>query len=185
MSKPRTTILYVPGLGHQNDMLRGACLKLWRVWGVEAHLIPMAWDDGRTFEEKYARLQTEIAKYERVILIGESAGAAMVLYAASRDAKNVARFVTLCGANNPAMPISDYIHKRSPAFVEAVRSLPRSYANLEKIHCYRALHDRVIEKKYSLVPGAKEVIVFSIGHLITISLCLTIYGPWFTRSVQK
>jgi len=144
----------------------------------------MKWFSSEDFAAKLLRLKSEITKYDEVILVGESAGATMVLHIAEENPRNVIRYATLCGVCSQVIPIHPRLKLRSPAFEKATRSLNGSY-HLEKLHHFRAWHDPVVTKKYSSVEGAKVTTIVSVGHFFTIFLCLSVYAPWFMYKLRK
>lgn len=180
MSTP--TILYVSGLGDGYDGFRKACLNWWRLFGVKTKLVEMKWNDGADFEAKFALVKKAIEAHNNTILVGESAGGSMVLHAAANGFDNV-RFATLCGVSRQFMPIADSIQKRSPGFYQATRTIPdRTFA---EITAFQAIYDPVVAKKYSYARGSLVVKVASVGHLVTIVLCLTVYAPWFVWRLRR
>lgn len=180
-----TTILYIPGLGDRYDPARRFALKFWRVWGVRAQLIPITWYDGKSMNEKVGRIEAAIASVDtkdRIVLIGESAGATLALHVGCED-QRVSRIITLCGVARSTTPIAGYLRKKAPALDTGVNTLrPNKKAD---IHSVRAYLDPTVGKKYSVAPGAAEHIVWSIGHLTTIALCLTIYAPYLVAIAKK
>lgn len=178
------TILYVPGLGDRYDGFRRICLTAWKLYGVEARLVPMKWTSQESFEDKLMRLRNAIDEYDDVILVGESAGGTMVLHIAEEDPRNVVRYVTLCGVCQADMPIADRLNRRNPALLQAGRSLSGKYPR-KKLRHYEALYDSVVPARYSSVEGFDKRIVLSLGHFFTITLCLTLYAPWFSQSIRR
>jgi pimeloyl-ACP methyl ester carboxylesterase len=181
----KTTVLYIPGLGDHYDSFRRLALRSWKLWGVDARLVPITWYDGGSMESKLKRINDAIETTQqnsRVVLIGESAGASLALPMAVKDAR-VTRVITLCGVATPDTPVSRYLRRRAPALSDAVNSLDEEYA--ADIHSVRAFADGVVNKRYSVVRGAKEHVLWSIGHLTTIGLCLTFYAPILCAIAKK
>lgn len=181
----RTHVIYIPGLGVGYDPFRNVCLKAWRFYGVSAELVPLEWTDGKPFTEKYQRVRRVIdqAKDKRVVLIGESAGAVMALYAAVHH-KNIAKVVTICGVTTETMILAPGLQRRAPALVTGIKELHRR-TNQVPVVSLRAFVDPVVARRYSVPRYADEHVVWSIGHLVTIMLCLTLYAPWVMGFVRK
>lgn len=173
----KTYVIYVPGLGNWNDRLRAAALSIWKFWGTPATLVPINWNDGKDMDQKMGLIQTAInavPRGSRIVLVGESAGATLALHTAVVDSR-VSRVITLCGVAVPTTPVSAELRRRVPALDQAVNTLPEHF-NVD-IHSVRAAIDTVVGSRYSTVASAKRHIIWSIGHVMTITLCLTIYSP--------
>lgn len=136
-------------------------------------------------ESKLGRITDAIDRIKgggRLVLIGESAGASLALHAAASDSR-VTRVITLCGVARPDTPVSAHLRRRAPALNDGVDSL-RGVYDMD-VHCVRAAVDGVVNKRYSVVKGAKEHVIWSVGHLPTISLCLTILAPIISAIAKK
>lgn len=183
-------IFYIPGLGDHYDVGRSVALKLWRLFGVRATLVPMKWYEGGTYATKLTEVATAVKKAkaagERVTLIGESAGASLALNAAA-VLPQVDRVITLAGVNSSQLPISPRIFARSPAFADSSRAIDTSLTTLNPriVHTVRALWDPVVSPKYDRIQGAHHHVVFAVGHLTSIVLLLTIYSPYVIYLVKR
>ncbi len=174
-----THIIYIPGLGDKYDNLRVRALKWWpRLHGVSAELVPMNWSSEIELQPKIQRLESAVRRAvvdgKQVVVIGESAGAAISLIS---DVSEVKKVITICGVANGAINIGDSYNKRAAALRPAVAEL----RNREKedtlpkhIHCFRAAFDEVVYKKHSVAQGATEHVLWSVGHMITIFMALTL-----------
>lgn len=182
----RPVILYIPGLGDGYDRFRRLSLGMWRLFGVDARLVPITWYDGGDFDAKYALVETAIrnvrAQNRPVVLVGESAGATLVLHAAARH-PDLKRVVTLCGVATPTTPIAARLRRKAPALDTAVTTLPAQFA--APVVSLRAAVDHVVGSRYSSAAGAETQVVWSVGHLLTISLCLTVYSPYLVRLCSR
>lgn len=180
----RTHIVYIPGLGSNYDGFRRLALKLWRIYGVSAELTEINWYDNKDFDQKMRQVKQSIenaSPHVRIIVIGESAGATLALHAATFP--RVSRVITLCGVAQASTPISSYLQKKSPALFQATRSIPDT--KVQNIHSIRAIADPVVGKKYSTAAGARSHIVWTVGHLSTIVICLTILAPLMLTIAKK
>jgi pimeloyl-ACP methyl ester carboxylesterase len=181
----KTTVLYIPGLGDRYDGFRRWALRSWKLWGVDARLVPITWYDGGSMTSKLGRISDAIGQVSddrRLVLIGESAGASLALHAGAKDSR-VTRVITLCGVARPDTPVSAYLRRRAPALNEGVNDLKESYGM--DVHSVRAAADGVVGKRYSVIRGAKEHVIWSVGHLTTISLCLTVLAPIISAIAKK
>lgn len=180
----RTHIIYIPGLGSRYNSFRKLTLSLWRIYGVSATLIPFDWYDGSSFEQKIKEVEDIVGRLganSRIVIIGESAGASIALHAAQLP--NVRRVITLCGVAQPGTPISSYLQTKSPALLDATRSIPNT-ENYD-VHSVRAVADSVVGKKYSSATGAKSHVIYTVGHFATIVICLTVLSLLMVTIAKK
>lgn len=179
-----THILYIPGLGDRYDPFRRACLKLWRLWGVSVEHVPITWYDGGSFDAKYDLIKKALgrSKADRTVVIGESAGATLALQVAANE-PHIAKVITLCGVARPDTPIAKYLRERAPALDVGVETLAHSFD--VEVHSVRAWMDGVVKRKYSVVKGSREHVIWSVGHFSTIALCLTVYAPLLATIAKK
>lgn len=177
----KTHIVYIPGLGDGYGWFRSLALAPWRLWGVTTTHVKVNWYDGGSMESKLAGIRRAIDAVpagRRVVLIGESAGATLALHTADRDSR-VRRVITLCGVARPSTPVSGYLRRKAPALSHGVDSLSDTYTT--DVHSVRAVVDGVVGKRYSVVAGATEHVVWSVGHVSTIVLCLTVLSPFMAH----
>jgi pimeloyl-ACP methyl ester carboxylesterase len=181
----RTYIIYIPGLGDQYGWFRQWALMLWRLWGVTAIHQPITWYDGGSMADKLHLVQAAIDRVPadgRIVLVGESAGASLALHAAVRDSR-VERVITLCGVARSDTPIAASLRWRAPALHQAVDTLPEVFD--VDVVSVRAAVDHVVGKRYSSVAGAERRVIWSVGHMTTIILCLTVLAPIITAIAKK
>jgi pimeloyl-ACP methyl ester carboxylesterase len=182
--------LYIPGLGDHYDAGRSLALKGWKLWGVEARLLPIKWYDGGTYEQKLhllvEALHEAIGQGYTVTLVGESAGASLALNAAA-EVPDVARIVLIAGVNGSKLPISPHLQRRSPSFAESTRRIDTSLSRIDtrKIHTIRALADSVVSPRYNTISGATPHVFLSVGHITTIALCLSVFSFFVTRIIKQ
>lgn len=182
-------ILYVPGLGDHYDNGRAVALWFWRVYGFKVWLVPVKWYGGGTYEDKLSlvlgRANDAIAKGYKVTLIGESAGASLVINAAAQ-LPNLHRIILIAGVNSSKLSISPRIQRRSPSFTASSRAITTSLIKIkpEKIHTVRALVDGTVSPRFNDIPGAHKHVAWSFGHIPTIFLCLTFFSPFIAKIVR-
>ncbi|HRJ06009.1 MAG TPA: hypothetical protein PK096_00355 [Candidatus Saccharibacteria bacterium] len=186
MASPSTHVIYIPGLGDHYEWFRSFGLKIWTLWGISAELVPSIWDDGQSLETKSSRviaaINTAQSAGKRVILVGESAGAALALIVAANH--RVEKVVTLCGVARANTPIAAALRKRVPALDQAVKALDNIVVTAP-IVSLRAARDAVINKRYSIADGAESHVLWSAGHQFTVVLCLTVFSPYVVRVIQR
>lgn len=181
----KTYIIYIPGLGDQYGWFRSLALQGWQLWGVRTYHQAITWFDGANMESKMSMIKSAVdtaPQGVRIVLIGESAGAALALHAAMRD-ERIERVITLCGVARRDAPISGHLRRKAPALSQAVNALPLTFS--ADVHSVRAIIDGVVGKRYSSAAGATRHVVWSIGHLTTIVLCLTVLAPYMASLAKR
>ena len=183
-------IIYVPGLGDDYDGARRLALKSWRLWGVKTELVPMSWHDGRPYDEKQQRVLEAVRRAKNkgyaVSLIGESAGGSMVINVAAQ-VPMLHRLITIGGVNNPAIQVAPHTLLKAPAFDESIRHLTYSLPKIatSRTHVVRAWYDPIVHAKYTYINEAHNHRIYSIGHLTTIVLCLTIFSNYIVSLIKQ
>lgn len=182
-------VLYIPGLGDHYDGGRSFALWFWRIYGFNVQLVPVKWYGGGTYKEKLAlvtqRANNAITKGYEVTLIGESAGASLALNAAAQLPR-LHRVILVTGVNSSKVSISPRIQRRSPSFVASSKAITDSLVKITpgKIHTIRALVDGTVSPRFNDIPGAHKHLMWSIGHLPTIFLCLTLLSPLLAKIIR-
>ena len=186
----RATVIYMPGLGGTYDGLRAFAVKLWNRPHRKAIFLPLNWTDkNETFEQKKARVQGVISKAEgQVILIGESAGATMGLIIAHENP--TIKYIAYCGKIGGAASTGDYYFKRIPAFREMLPLADKIRSELgveekSRMRVVRAYKDIFLSLRDNTIPGVKEIILPSFGHLTTIVLGITVLQYGILRAVNQ
>ena len=174
-------VLYIPGLGDSFDAARRLALSYWKVWGITAELVPMNWKTSETYDEKYQRLVAQARRHEHVIIIGESAGAAMALRV-SEDMENIANCITLCGVAKNTAYISTHYDRRAPALRSATRNIPNTYRNTLNIISIFTPLDTTVAPKNTVVAGATKHRLYLPTHMLTIVFGLIAYLPYLLKS---
>ena len=183
-------ILYIPGLGDHYDSGRSFALWFWRMYGFKVQLVPVKWYGGGTYEEKLAlvtkRAKEAITKGCEVTLIGESAGASLAINAAAQ-LPDLHKIILVAGVNSSKLSISPRIQRRSKSFVASSRAITDSLVKVSpsKIHTVRALVDGTVSPRFNDIPGAYKHIIWSIGHIPTILLCLTLLSPVLVKIIRS
>lgn len=185
-------ILYLSGFGTGYDRHRLRLLKKWRFKGVSVELVPLRWEGKESFEQKLARIDQAIDRVrdKRVVLLGESAGGSMAVHMYARRPDDFYKVMTVCGKNSHPETVGESYYRRSPAFRTAMERLVEATELLTKeqrqafvsIHPW---HDAVVPVRETMLADCKRVRLWSIGHLTTIFLALTIYAPIVARQARK
>jgi pimeloyl-ACP methyl ester carboxylesterase len=186
-------ILYIPGLGDSYDDFRMKALRGWSLFGVTTQLVPMKWYDGRAYETKFQDASDIITGITdtgaTVSLIGESAGGSMAINLFAAHPK-VARLITIAGVNKSSTPVAARTLRRGPAFAVSRQYIDDSLSKISDsrrrhIYTLSALSDNVVTSRYSSIPSANNRRILSIGHLLTITLCLTLLSSYIVHLAKK
>ncbi len=185
----QTTVFYIPGLGGRYDMLRELALKLWNRTNRRVVFVSMNWTDKtETFQQKKERLHSMIMKAEgQVIVIGESAGAAMGLIITREDP--AVKYIAFCGKIGGAASTGDFYYKTVPAFREMLPLADAIRGNLtadekSRMITVRAYKDIFLSKRDNTIPGVKDITLPSLGHITTIFLGITILRYGLFRAIN-
>lgn len=186
----RDHVIYIPGLGDVYDPGRRFALKIWLFYGVHAELVSMDWDGEKQYQPKYDRVVRAIESAKKcsktVSIVADSAGASLALNVLA-DHPELNRVVLVCGVNSPDIEISEKIRQRDPALVESVKRLKDSLPRVDKSKIFNLVSHRdfVVEKKYSDIEGVRTHKVPFVGHIPTVSFCLTFYAWRICRAVKR
>jgi pimeloyl-ACP methyl ester carboxylesterase len=186
-------LLYIPGLGDSYDHFRQKALRTWPVFGIEVQLVPMTWYDGVSYDEKYQRasrlIKSLTSKGVRVSLVGESAGGSMALNLFATHPE-VASLVTIAGVNRSSAPVAERTLRRGPAFATSRQQVSASLAAIpasrrHAIWTISGLVDSAVRAPDSHIPGAHNRHIWTIGHFVTITLCLTVLSGYVIFLAKK
>lgn len=130
----------------------------------------------------------DAANHDDIVLVGESAGAAIALVA--QNLRPHVGLVTLCGKIGGARTTSPEYFARVPSFADV---LPRADyirerltdAQRRRIVTVRALVDTSIPQRETTLPGVRQCIVPLVGHLLVILAALTVLRPIVLRAADR
>lgn len=183
----RNHIIYIPGLGDKYDGFRARALKFWRWSGASSELVSMNWASEPELDAKLRAVESAIARAETdgktVSLVGESGGGAIALLIAQNHS-SIHSVVTVCGVANEKIHIGPSFEARAKALPIAVKQL-RTDQITSPIHNYYAAFDEVISSKHSRTPGAVHHKLWTVGHFVTILVCLTALAPVIIRTATR
>ena len=179
----QTHIIYIPGLGDGYDGLRRFFLLFWRVYGVNVEFIASRWSDGGMFELKMQRIVDAAMRAHdaghRVVLIGESAGGSMVLNVYAEIPGYIDRVVTLCGKNTRPDNVSPALYRRNESFRTSMQQVGDAVQQLTKAQRQQMtsiypFYDPTVSIDETFIPDCRRVRLWSVGHLISILVGLSI-----------
>lgn len=173
-------IVYIPGFGDNFDTLRRLALRRWRRRDTKVTFVPMRWSDRHeTYEAKYARVAKVIEQINanELILVGESAGGAMALFAFSRHLGQIDRVMTVCGYNHGAADVHHHHQQAHPAFYQLMPVVDEIVANFvpTDLQCITTIYsprDHIVTPEHSRITGAHQQTLHTPGHFISIANCL-------------
>lgn len=156
-------------------------------------VVRLGWLSQEPYGPKYERLRKAIRQERqqgrRVVLVGVSAGASLGLLAFAESGGDVLAFVSVCGftqlrptdvTNKDLMKLSWF---RAANRAELVaRTLTR--AERARILSLIARSDKVIEPRREYIGGAKNVRLYSHGHLASIVVALVGHRRRIVRFVE-
>ena len=181
-------VIYVPGFGDDYDIARRPLFRCWRILGVTTDFVPARWTSSESYADKIARLNHAIdqAKDRRIILIGESAGASLVMAVHAKRYGEIHKTVTISGKNRHGATVAPKYYQRHMAFREAMHAADEAVPSLStealrKFVSFYPLRDNIIPLEDAFVPGTRLVRLISVGHFFTIFLALTIYSGYILR----
>lgn len=189
------SIIYIPGFGDTNPRAQRLLISTWRLWGVRPQLFHINWGDGEAFSPKLERLvaliDDEVAKGNSVALVSASAGAGAAINAFALRKEAITGVVCIAGkVNNPDNIGSNY-STGNPAFVESARQVQFSLDKLDfdtdrsRILSRYALFDPVVSRDDSVIAGAHNRTIWSIGHSVTIATQLIFGAPSFIGFLKR
>ena len=186
-------VIYVPGLGDAKSRGQELVTRLWRPFGVRGHYVPMHWAVDEPWEAKLARLLQAIDELSRtgtVSLVGTSAGASAVLQAFALRKQAVAGVVCICGKINHPETVNPNYYTVNPAFKVALVQLQAvlpgiTLADRARILSIHPLRDGIVPPPDTILPGAHERTIFSVGHGFSIFVALTLGAPGFILFLKR
>lgn len=190
MKSKKHRVVYIPGLGDGSDPGRRLALKTWRLYGLQAELVPMDWDDEKDYHPKYDRVMRAIDRAlkhgSEVSIVADSAGASLALNVFA-DRPDIHRVVTICGVSSPTIKLIEPVKQRAPALQASVEHLADAFKRIDKrsVVSLRSLADRVIEDRYTYIDGATNYRLPMIGHIPAITYAITIGAVQIARIIKK
>ncbi len=186
-------VIYVPGLGDRRSYGQRTIVKFWRLFGLQAHYFPLGWADSEAFEPKLSRLLEKIDEVKKpgakVYLVGVSAGASAVINAFARR-EQVDGVVLICGKIQHPETINPRYFQRNPAFKESIYLVSDSLSKLSqkdraKIMSIHPLYDQTVPISHTIIPGAREKTVFSVGHIMSIFYVIMFRGRMIAKFLKN
>jgi len=188
MTNKKHYVIFVPGLGDGVKKIQ-LVTYCWRWFSLIPIVHAMDWRDGEKFQPKLKRLLDLIDEYFEngniVSLVGTSAGGSAVVNAYMKRKNKIHRVINVCGrlttGTHKGFRSFESKTKTSPAFAQSIQLCEKRENYLTKIDrrkiiTVRPLFDEVVPPDTTMVKGAQDRIIPSIGHVLSITLSLTFFS---------
>lgn len=183
-------IIVVGGLGDTGKSLQ-KIIFWWKWFGFNLVSFETKWRSDETFEQKMERLDKFISlfkkKYKKISLIGTSAGGSFGINYLIKFPNKVYRVVNVCGRVRIG-DLTGYrnlknMAKTSESFEKSVRLVDQQ---INKKHLPRLLNirpywDELVPSETVFIHGATNRTIFSVEHLLSIFLSLTIFSKFIIQ----
>ena len=182
-------VLILPGLGDRTSSIAWAT-QHWRKRGFEPEVIPVGWRDGSSdFNDKLSFLIDMVRKKARngpIHIVGTSAGGSMAGNLLCELLEEVERVALICARLKTGFDgrrSLENMSATSPAFRQSVTSFEKrierlTQEQLRRIMTVSALFgDEYVPANTSIIPGAYNTRIPTIGHGPSIASALLFSGP--------
>ncbi|MBX4201372.1 alpha/beta hydrolase [Candidatus Saccharibacteria bacterium] len=179
-------VIYIPGIGDHKPEIQIKLLSRWNKPDFQVHFFRLVWNDDEKFSSKLARLTKIIDElYEengQVSLVGVSAGAGAALNAYIERPEKISGVVYICGKIIGLKNVGQAYFEKNPPFFD---SLELTQNNLQKLSAQdkakmlslKPIFDETVPVNVTKIPGVASRTLFSLFHVPSIFLALTIYKP--------
>lgn len=188
-STERHQVIIIPGLGDRTVFIEKAS-RHWRKRCLEPEVIPVGWRDGSSdFNEKLSFLIDLVRKKARngpIHIVGTSAGASMAGNLLCELPDEVERVAMICARLKTGFDgrrSLENMSATSPAFRQSVTRFEKrieklTQEQLRRIMTVSALFgDEYVPANTSVIPGAYNTRIPTIGHGPSIASALLFSGP--------
>lgn len=180
-------VIVIPGLGN-NVKKHQWVMEEWKKFGIIPHVFDTKWKtEENGFQPKLdqaLRLVDSLTnKNTRISIVGNSAGSSFALNIFGERKKQINKIVINCGrVRDGDWPwfSFDQATKLSPSFRESVlraQKIEKTFTNIDrkKILTLRPLFDEVVPPSTVPIYVAKNIIVPSVEHSLSIALNMTLF----------
>lgn len=186
--------LLVPGLNDHAVLFKpfySWIVRRWQRKGVDCQLVTMNWSDDQTYEDKLALILKKIdALPGKVVLVGVSAGASIVVPAFAKRRHKVSGIITISGLLSLAPGDEAKVEFFDRAWYGAAKASEGvlkkvSAADLQRIVTFSPWRDSVIAPERAQIAGAVNRRVPSMGHVFSIGVTLILYANIVIAEVRR
>lgn len=191
----------LPGLGDKVKQVELATRIFWKNSGIIPHIIAMNWyDKDEVLDAKLGRILSPATKLKAdgndVVIMGVSAGASAAGNLFIENPTIFSKFINIggrlkAGDLHPLDPRTlDWAARKSPIFKESVLRFESNESKLAPkrradILCLQPLFDEVVPRSTSSLPGANNQYLWSVEHVITDTLALTLMSNQIFRFLRR
>jgi hypothetical protein len=181
-------VIIIPGLGNKVAKHEWA-VRRWRKFGITPHIFNAQWTvEEPNFDSKLQRALTLVDSLSKpntsISLIGNSAGSSFALTIFGKRKQNISSVVINCGrirSGDWPWFTFDQATALSPSFRESVlmaEKTERTLTDLDrsKILTLRPLFDETVPPFTVPINGAKNEVVPSVEHVLSIALNMTLFS---------
>lgn len=192
--KQKHTVIYVPGLGDTNISNRERMLGIWHYKAIEIIPHTVNWSIAEPWQVKLSglvnKIDEQLARGNKVSLIGESAGASAVIQALEKREELLHIVILLCGKSQYPDRIGAGLKRKNPALYEAVTG---SHAYIQsmsdkaksKVLNFHPIADPVVPISETKIAGVRNIWIPSFGHAISIVFGMTIWSFKIVQCIRK
>jgi len=180
-------VIVLPGLGNNVKNIEWV-MEGWKKYGIIPYIFDTKWKTEESgFQPKLDRalklVDSLINKNTKISIIGNSAGSSFAINIFGKRKKQINKVIINCGrVRDGDWPwfTFDQATKLSPSFKESVlmaQKLEKTFTNNDrkKILTLRPLFDEVVPTFTVPILGAKNIIIPSIEHSLSIALNMTLF----------
>jgi dienelactone hydrolase len=191
---PRLHVIYIPGLGDKKVTGQQRAVRLWRLWGVEPELFQVNWGDKKPWQPKFERLLARIDELSKqgkpVGLVGVSAGASAVINAYAARKSQLLGVVCIAGKINRPEAIDGRYALNNISFVTSAHECEQALKTLKAADRRHILSrfapfDERVTRADSRVPGARNRLSPTVGHVPTIAAQIILGAPSFLHFLKR
>lgn len=180
-------VIIIPGLGNGVTQHIWATAS-WKQYGIVPHIFDARWKrEENGFSEKQERalklVDSLVKTNSQISIVGNSAGSSFALTIFGERKNSISKVIINCGrVRDGDWPWFTFKQAtaQSPSFKESVlkaQELEKSFTNEDrkKILTLRPLFDEVVPPSTVSIYGAKNVVVPSLEHSLSIALNMTLF----------
>ncbi|MDO8609903.1 MAG: hypothetical protein Q7R95_05105 [bacterium] len=181
-------IIIIPGLD-DNEFNTNLIAKLWtKIYKVQVVPYFMYWKNKEDFDTKLQKLIQKIDEFYyqgfKISLVGTSAGGSVAINVFCKRKYKIHKVINVCGRlkkGKNVFPSLELASRSFHSFKESVLMCEKNINRLskvdkQKILTIQPLYDEIVPISLITIEGVKNIRIFSIEHMLSIFLSMTIYS---------